>query len=158
MAAGCRYNLATMNRQTYIRLTKQVNNLALVAMLGFFSTLLGTGLVLCVCHDGHITIEAQCNPSLCCPEDGADFASSGPAVYTGIAAAHPCVDLGVDREYFRAGRSRSDEGVLSAQRDVNGALPLLRSIPVATNVPVRPLLGTMPLTDLHVTRTVVLTI
>ncbi|GMV90289.1 MAG: hypothetical protein AMXMBFR82_00670 [Candidatus Hydrogenedentota bacterium] len=53
------------------------------------------GLVLCVCHDGHVSLETTCQPLDCCPDDFAmDAANAGDLLVCADAnEEHPCVDV-----------------------------------------------------------------
>lgn len=53
------------------------------------------GLVLCVCHDGHLSLETTCQPLDCCPDDFAvDSADAGDLLECADAGEeHPCVDV-----------------------------------------------------------------
>lgn len=53
------------------------------------------GLILCVCHDGHVSLETTCQPLDCCPDDFAvDAANAGDLLVCADAnEEHPCVDV-----------------------------------------------------------------
>ncbi len=53
------------------------------------------GLILCVCHDGHVSLETTCQPLDCCPDDFAvDAADTGGVMVCADASEeHPCVDV-----------------------------------------------------------------
>lgn len=56
----------------------------------------GDGIVLCICHDGHIRLEIDCSKSFCCPEDKcANEQDSGLTAWlmTSPEPTHSCVDI-----------------------------------------------------------------
>lgn len=95
----------------------------LSTLVGFFSTLLATGAVVCLCHDGHISIESRCNPVQCCPEDGTT-ASTTPSADTRTDSGHACIDLALNDAVVRARAARSDEAVTVNQPELPGVEPL----------------------------------
>jgi hypothetical protein len=53
------------------------------------------GLILCVCHDGHISLESTCQPLECCPGDFSLEAAprAGANVCTDASEERPCLDV-----------------------------------------------------------------
>lgn len=53
------------------------------------------GLILCVCHDGHVSLESTCRPLECCPGDYSFEAASGAGanVCSDASEEHPCLDV-----------------------------------------------------------------
>jgi hypothetical protein len=53
------------------------------------------GLILCVCHDGHISLESTCQPLECCPSDFSLSAAPGAGanVCSNSSEEHPCLDV-----------------------------------------------------------------
>jgi hypothetical protein len=53
------------------------------------------GLILCVCHDGHISLESTCRPLECCPGDSSLEAApgAGAIVCSDASEEHPCLDV-----------------------------------------------------------------
>lgn len=49
------------------------------------------GLILCLCSDGHVTVEVQCQPDECCPAGNPDAALAGFLSEPG--SAEPCIDI-----------------------------------------------------------------
>lgn len=90
--------------------------------VGFLFTLVATGAVVCLCHDGHISIESRCNPVQCCPEDIA-----GPGDDAALDAipgsAHNCFDLALNDEVIGARVARSEEAVIVSPPDTGALVP-----------------------------------
>lgn len=49
------------------------------------------GLILCLCSDGHVTVEVQCQPDECCPASNPGAALAGFLSEPG--SADPCIDI-----------------------------------------------------------------
>lgn len=140
------------------RFFQRTSSLALCAVVAIFSSIFATGLVICICHDGHISIEAQCNPIQCCPEDGENRPTSGTLALSESEPAHSCIDLAVGKTALRPG-NRTDDALLGTQsllKLAHAGTGLLSQRPsVSKGVLARP---TVRPTDMTPIRTVVLTI
>ena len=49
------------------------------------------GLILCLCSDGHVTVEVQCQPDGCCPVNDSGAAQAG--FMSEPASSDPCIDI-----------------------------------------------------------------
>jgi hypothetical protein len=55
-----------------------------------------TGLTLCICHDGHFSLETDCAPARCCPIDecsATETAPIGAFDAQSTSGEHPCIDI-----------------------------------------------------------------
>ena len=78
--------------------------LALISLLPAFAA---AGLVVCVCHDGHVSIEASCDPVYCCPDEACKMTTRSETALSTAQTAHPCVDIVLDGAVPYATSSRA---------------------------------------------------
>lgn len=80
---------------------------ALCTIASSTASAFGGGLVLCICHDGHIQIEFDCSFSACCPDEECDTGDQSPfaAWLTNSAdGTHGCVDIPLVGDYQQFGK------------------------------------------------------
>ena len=130
----------------------------MVVTVPLMATVATAGLVLCICHDGHVSIEANCNSLNCCSEEDCNTDDSQVALSTSTPL-HSCVDLSLDSAALEAVLIRSDEALIVAPSVLNApvSLPekfsLTRALPVLAQLPPLPVVG-----GDYCVRTVVLTV
>ena len=73
-----------------------LQSIILMSVFGLTAVLpaAGSGLTLCVCHDGHISFEIECFATYCCPPDKceADAFATGMNSKNSVGG-HSCVDI-----------------------------------------------------------------
>ncbi len=132
----------------------------MVLVIPMASTLAAAGLVLCICHDGHVSIEASCAPVDCCPEEACLLADNAQSrvVLSNLAPLHSCVDLSFDSVALEAALTRSHEALISPQSDMGGLVLLAERFSLACALPVFEFPALPVMGGDYCARTVVLTV
>ncbi|MCF6284933.1 MAG: hypothetical protein L3K26_07070 [Candidatus Hydrogenedentes bacterium] len=132
----------------------------MVVVVPVVTTLAAAGLVLCICHDGHVSIEANCASVDCCPEEACLLADNVQSRVTvsNSTPLHSCVDLSFDRVALEAALIRSDEALILPLSDMGGLVPLAESFSLACALPVFEFPALPVVGGDHCARTVVLTV
>ncbi|MCC6698276.1 MAG: hypothetical protein IT365_21815 [Candidatus Hydrogenedentes bacterium] len=108
---------------------------AVAVLLAVFTALTGeTGwaeqLVLCICHEGDVSLEWGCTPVECCPDD-IDGASPGTSV-ADPAHQHDCIDLPLLLKGEHTPRLRHEVSKVAPSEGTPMALPATAETSVDT--------------------------